>query len=180
MFFTTEQNTLVEIAIKEANDSILLESLVEAIKYRPKFDMSTIDNEDLANAIEKFFKENTFRIVIYKPLWRWSRALGYYTHEKPLTIHLNKYRLNRTIASLVGTFYHELVHMVDYFDIYDSYGHGDNSPKGKENTAPYAIGNIAKAMVSNIEPTFKDLSVGDIELNDGLWFRFKNFIKNLF
>lgn len=180
MFFYTGDNITLDICVREANSEILVDSICDAIKHRPKFDMSTIDNESLAEDLREFFNKNIMFVVVYKPLWRWSRALGYYTHKKPTTIHLNHYRLNRNISSLVGTFYHEMVHMMDHFDVYNSYGHGDNSKHGKENTAPYAIGNMAKAMVNNTNIDYNDQRVGQIKLKNSIWFRVKRLFSKLF
>jgi hypothetical protein len=48
----------------------------------------------------------------------------------------------RSIPSLVGTLVHEYVHIVDNATEED-FGHGDNYAAGKENSAPYWIGELA-------------------------------------
>ena len=70
--------------------------------------------------------------------------------------------------------------MMDHFDLYDSYGHGDNSSKGKENTAPYATGNIAAGHVRQMKPDFNEREIGEIKYKKpSIWSRFRRFLKRL-
>ncbi len=143
MFIYKGKNKKIIEAVEQANSFELLGFVAEDIRIYTQFDMSNTRNEHIADELEMFLHRNDIEIVTYKPKWRWSKAYGYFSPNKPNTIHLNQYKLNRSIASFVGTFFHELTHMTDNADKYYSYGHGDNNPKGKEHTAPYFIGNSA-------------------------------------
>lgn len=62
-------------------------------------------------------------------------------------LYLNSKRLDRTWASFVATFVHEWVHSVDAL-VAEDFHHGDNSPDGKGNSAPYWIDTLAARMVA--------------------------------
>lgn len=150
MFVYDGNYMLVKKAVSVANSGLLLDSVKDQIINHSGFDMSTADPVYLANNYATFLIGIDVKVVVYKPYWRWSKALGYFDPSKPSTIHLNAYKLKRSLASVVGTFYHEVAHMCDNADKYHSYGHGDNNPKGKQNTFPYAVGNMAMGFASGI------------------------------
>jgi hypothetical protein len=81
----------------------------------------------------------------YKSWLLWSKATAYTMPGVPV-IHLNERRLNRSVASLVGTLLHECVHTVDPNL---RFSHGGNFEDGKSNTAPYKIGNIAEKIIAS-------------------------------
>lgn len=82
------------------------------------------------------------QIQTYRPWWRWSRVLAYYDPRKGAkNIWLNSRKFGRSEASIMGTLAHEYTHLVDNFAL-NSFGHGNNSAVGKEETAPYWIGRM--------------------------------------
>jgi hypothetical protein len=146
MFKYTGNNKNIELAVEEANQEWLMGDLIEQINNSEQFDMSEAENEYISAELEYFLDKNTIFINVYYPKWRWSKAIGYFSAATPTTINVNGYKLNRSTASFVGNFYHELTHMVSSADDYYSFDHGSNDPNGKENTAPYMIGSIVKSL----------------------------------
>ena len=143
MFKYEGDNLKIIKAVKIANDPDLAMDLIQEICDVEQFDMTTATSDHVANSIRDFLVENDIFINVYYPKWRWSKAIGYFSVNNPTTINVNGYKLNRSTASFVSNFYHELTHMVSASDNIYSYDHGSNNPTGKENTAPYAIGDIA-------------------------------------
>jgi hypothetical protein len=143
MFKYKGNNLKIKKAVAEANSEDVTMLLINDICDADQFDMTDATNEHIAISIQKFLIENDIFINVYYPKWKWSKAIGYFSINNPTTININGYKLNRSIASFVGNFYHELTHMVSANDNIYSYDHGSNDPTGKENTAPYAIGDIA-------------------------------------
>lgn len=143
MFKYNGDDARIKTACIDANNPVLFTKVIERIKNIDTFYMSDASPEKIANIFTKFAESNEYmEILTYKPAWRWSKAIGYFDASKPNKIFLNAYKLNRGRASYVGNFYHELTHYLSFRSgIY--FNHGSNSPRGKENTAPYFIGNLA-------------------------------------
>jgi hypothetical protein len=80
----------------------------------------------------------------YKPWNFWSKAIAYADPGTPV-IHLNVRKINRSVPSIVNTLMHESVHIVDRKL---NFAHGSNSSTGKDETAPYKIGEIAEKLAS--------------------------------
>lgn len=77
------------------------------------------------------------RIIIAK-LWKprnpWTSAVATTFKNKPGEVYINVRKINqRSIQDYVNTLVHESCHVLGY-------GHGSNSPKGKENSVPYWLG----------------------------------------
>jgi len=85
---------------------------------------------------EKLMTTPPHEIVLYTSKNPLTAAISYRSPSKPGVIHLNTRKHPRVIGAMVNTATHEASH---HF-----YGHGDNSPSGKENSVPYAIGTIAQ------------------------------------
>ena len=94
----------------------------------------------------------TMRVVPYRSINR--RVFGYDDPNNPDLIHINLWRNEWSKGGLVNTMLHESVHAVDNLTPAYDFGHGDNSSVGKENSAPYWIGNRAEELVNGGgEPT---------------------------
>jgi hypothetical protein len=103
-------------------------------------------------------REKAFNLIVklYKSKNPWSKAYGYFSPAKPDHIFLNTRKLNRSKGSIVSSLIHEMIHYVDDKNKNESYGHGDNSSLGKENTAPYWIDNLAESIIDNKLPDFNN------------------------
>lgn len=126
------------------------------IENKDAFDMSTVSGFYISGKIKE--SENmTINVKTYRSRNPWSSALGYFTSSRPTDINLNTRRLNRSVESIVATFWHEKIHMLDNFDLKQSYGHGSNNPTGKQNTAPFWVDNLAQTLSGGM-PNFNDTS----------------------
>tara|TARA_R110000868_G_C10972548_1_gene770456 strand:+ start:34171 stop:34713 length:543 start_codon:yes stop_codon:yes gene_type:complete len=149
MFYYNGNNFKIQKCVELANTLVRNEESIYTVVKNKSFDMSTATGKHIAQQLkDSLVNEKTIEIVIYKPFYRWSKALGYFDRTQPNKIFLNYYRLNRAPSSIVATIIHEWVHFVDGNDDQHSFGHGDNNRLGKENTAPYFIGNLASKLIS--------------------------------
>lgn len=154
--------------IKLMNPSHLAEAVkaAESILKDPAFEREIIRviDFDMSDCTPlKIIRLMKFPYVIfvdtYTPFYRWSKAYAMFNPANPFVISLSTRKLNRSrikrynVASLVGSIFHELVHLVDNQYPHYSFGHGKginaNSPTGKENTAPYKMGKMAKEFYLN-------------------------------
>ena len=207
MFKYTGKSHLINDCIKIANNLVLDKKFRDRIK-ECEFDMATCDGiiieKDIRNASEyakvslgfpiyeatenyektrhfvNYIPVNPLTVKTYRSKNPWSSALGYFSPSKPDHIFLNNRKLNRTKGSIVATLIHEMVHYCDFLNEVESYGHGDNSPNGKENTAPFYIDNIAESMVDNKEPNFKNVENENIKTHIQLFTKIINMIKGFF
>jgi hypothetical protein len=151
MFKYDGRNEKIKQAVTYANNPSLKRFVLDGIMNKASFDMSTANPAYIADEFAKFLDSVTITVETYRPAYRWSKAIGYFTPSKPTTIHFNEYKDFLHVSSIVGNFYHEATHMMDNFDLKHSYGHGSNSPTGKQNTAPYFIGNLAVSFMRMTE-----------------------------
>jgi hypothetical protein len=125
--------------------NLLLEedAFYQAISSHGRFDMANID----APAIAQLLKESTLRMTVDTYIRPWSKADTYDDPDEPTLIYINQWRINRSIPGFCNAFVHKIVHAVNAENPQYEFGHGDNSPIGKENTAPYWIGSLAERMI---------------------------------
>jgi hypothetical protein len=135
---------IVVDATMHANQLLGDPTFYARIREHLQFDYTNVSPRDIANLMEQ--AALTLRVRLYKsfPL---SPVLGYEDRRFPDDVFLNTRKLDRSMASIVGTILHEAVHAVDARSPLD-FGHGRNSSAGKDNSAPYWIGNLAISMVS--------------------------------
>jgi len=134
----------VTVAVTQANAMLFDKMFYVELERLKAFDMSNATNKLIIQLINKH-KMDDIHINVYKPWYRWSKAIAYYSKKKPYVINLNYYKVKKMNKfSITGTLWHEFIHYVDgaYNDL--RFGHGSNSRKGKSNTAPYRIGKEAK------------------------------------
>ncbi|MFT5519627.1 MAG: hypothetical protein ACI9IA_000210 [Enterobacterales bacterium] len=141
---TKRTNHNLNLAIERANHIVSSDEFYDGIIVKDSFDMATCKGSHIVNQMRDF--KMAVNVKVYFPKFYFSRALGFYDRREPFDINLNRRKLNRSVNSLTNTLIHEWVHMVDYFDNFHSYGHGDNKRQGKENTAPYFIGLMASGL----------------------------------
>lgn len=71
-------------------------------------------------------------------------TLAYVNSAYPNTIFINTSKLNRRASEIANTLIHETIHSLDRKLTNASFGHGDNSAAGKEDSAPYWIGRLVQ------------------------------------
>ena len=152
MFKYDGNNVDVICAVEYANDLIMSNDFLSKIAAKKQFDMSEAKGRDVVSYIEYFFTGmfGRLHVNVYTSKNPWSKAYGYFNPNKPNQIYLNSRKLNRSHASITASLIHELIHFLDtktgfYF------GHGNNSPVGKENTIPYWVDNLAEEMIKGDE-----------------------------
>lgn len=91
---------------------------------------------------------NSYEILIdVKYHWNpFSKMVASFDPSDPLTITLNAWKLKRSVHSIVGSLIHEITHLVDNKFSEVSFGHSSNNPIGKDNSAPYVLGGMAKKL----------------------------------
>ncbi len=162
--------------IEKANKVLSNPEFYMKIRSKSGFDMSTASGADIADTMKLMVGIKTLTVKTYYK--RYSRANAYFEPWNPSYIYINTAKTNRSDGSGAATVVHEWVHMVDKFDGIHSYGHGDNSSKGKQNTAPYWIDNVAQAIIdehfnynNNESSTIKYKRRWYSYLNPRNWFR---------
>lgn len=86
------------------------------------------------NHIASNHKDMIIEVLPWKPFNPWTAAIATTFKNKPGKVFINVRKINqRSIAEYVNTLVHESCHLLGY-------GHGSNSPKGKENSVPYWLG----------------------------------------
>lgn len=157
MFIYQGTNEKIAKAVALCNSSRVRGAIRREIA-KHNYEGSTTTGENIALRLTTFINTEQINVVGYAR--RFTKAIAYFSASRPRDINLNTLKLNRSIGSICGTIYHETIHMVDDSDKEDSYGHGSNSNKGKEKTAPYLIGSIVKKIVDD-ENTISDLQFVD-------------------
>jgi hypothetical protein len=129
----------IQIAISSANSDKIRSHIINLIAKQEKFDMCDCDSIDLAEKFDIFLHNISIEVEVYYPFNRFTSAIGYFTPEKPKTIHVNGYKLkSMTVRNLVSNFFHEAGHVFDNLSSCHCH-HGSNSPSGKQNTFQYSL-----------------------------------------
>ena len=130
-------------AVTVANAILADPQFYDAILLHQSFTLTNATPAEVAEVLRNC--DSALEVRLYKPANPFSRAYGKELPSFPDLVFLNTRKLNRSTPSIVGTIVHEAVHAADAVSDVD-FSHGDNSPRGKQNTAPYWIGNLAVAM----------------------------------
>lgn len=134
----------VQEAVKMANSVLENEDFYIRIRQVTKFDLSTASPEFIADLIHN--SNLDFNVELFYPSgWRaikYRKTFAYTDGNYPNTIFLNLKKLDREIEDIAATIIHESIHTLDDECVEYTFGHGNNSSVGKDNTAPYWIGNL--------------------------------------
>ena len=98
----------------------------------------------------------TFTVEVFYPKWyerlKYFATEAYTPDDDPNTLRVNGRWLERrqppSLAKITATILHECVHAANAATPGVDFGHGDNKAAGKENTAPYWIGNYAYCLMT--------------------------------
>jgi len=141
---------VVKAAVEQANRMLRDPAFLDEIASHPKFDMSDAPPAVIAGlmrtsalkfTVETFSPRGFYRI-------KYRKTFAYTDSRHPNKLFLHAQKLDREIADVAATIIHEGIHALDDAENRYSFGHGDNSPSGKENTAPYWIGSRAYQILS--------------------------------
>lgn len=140
-----DENLNIQQAVQMANSILKNEDFYEKIRQISKFDLSTATPYVIADLIANSNLE--FKIELFYPSgWKamkYRKTFAYTDGNYPNTLFLNLKKLDREIEDIAATIIHEGIHALDNECINYTFGHGNNSSIGKDNTAPYWIGNLA-------------------------------------
>ena len=140
-----EDIAAVKSATDKSNDLLKNAEFYKAIANHPNFDLSTASPAIIAGLLDKSDLE--FKVEIFYPsilqAIKYRKTFAYSDERYPNTLFLNFKKLDREVEDIAATIIHESIHALDEVDEEYSFGHGNNSSVGKENTAPYWIGNLA-------------------------------------
>jgi hypothetical protein len=116
-----------------ANDFFRIVLFKPSILGREKFDFNELNFEDIMERlrVQKFMKLRTFTPD--------PENMNVVAFHKEGAAFINSYKMERNECSMINTLVHEYTH-------YLGFGHGDNSPVGKENSIPYYFGNRAQEL----------------------------------
>lgn len=147
-FIYNGNSDIITDAINDANFIFQNEEFFTRLSGKESFDASNATGEKIKELIK--ISPIIATIELYKPapLPPWSRANAYTTESQPASIFLNKRKLNRSIESIAATLVHEYIHLIDFSTAEYSFGHGDNSSGGKDDTAPYWIDMLAYELLT--------------------------------
>ncbi len=199
MFSYTGKSHLINECVKIANDLVHNNNYFHEQIQDAVFDMATCDGEQIDSDIVLWSKRPhkyinierqkleselviNYELIVktYKSKNPWSKAYGYFSPAKSDHIFLNTRKLNRSKGSIVSSLIHEMIHYVDDKNKMESYGHGDNKPTGKENTAPYWIDNLAESIIDDKLPDFNNVENANIKYYVPFYKKVWNFFKRLF
>ena len=165
---------VVTQAIQASNGLLSDAAFFADIAQHPSFDLSTAPPAEVARILQD--STLTFRVEMFYPgifgrLGKYRKTLAYTDSRYPNTLFLNVKKLNRSAESIAATIIHEGVHAADDAETQYTFGHGNNSPVGKDNTAPYWIGNHAYERLTGAPPAVAlvfDQPTDDADATTGL------------
>ena len=152
----TNELTVVK-ACELANSLLRRPDFYVGIAAHPNFDIDRGGKRALVTPtqVADILRTTTlaFSVKLFTPPWylRWTKYLrtqAYTDPGIPDTLFLKSYWIRNeapTAGYVAATILHECVHAADTAG---EFGHGDNSPAGKENTAPYWIGSYANSLLT--------------------------------
>ena len=202
MFKYYGNSHLIQDCVKLANDLVRTNVEFREKICNAYFDMATCDGETIVDdmvshlTIPDPYWRNSYAaeylkikneptpkkpnyplsVKLYKSKNPFSKAYGYFTPSKPDHIYLNTRKLNRSRGSIVSSLIHEMIHYCDHKNQFESYGHGNNDPQGKENTAPYWIDNLAQSIIDNKLPDFNNNENSKIKYYVPWYYRLWNYL----
>lgn len=139
-----DEHPIVQQAVEMANLVVEKKEFYERIRKETKFDLSTAGPAFIADLILNSSLD--FKVELFYPSgWRalkYRKTFAYTDRNYPNTLFLNLKKLDREIEDIAATIIHESIHALDDECIEYTFGHGNNSSVGKDNTAPYWIGNL--------------------------------------
>lgn len=154
---------VIEQASRIAQKILSMPEFYQAIAAKKTpFDSRWTSPQATNEFIAKFFFELEVEMTVDTYYKRFSKAFAYTLTGVKGKLWINTSKLNRSIPSIVATIIHECCHLVDFESEYNMH-HGDNDPRGKQNSFPYWTDDLAYKMAEMI---LKDLPIDFIEDED--------------
>lgn len=141
----------VKAAVDKANELLKKIEFYKAISDHSNFELSTASPKIVADLLEQSILD--LKVEIFYPnillAIKYRKTFAFTDERCPNTLFLNFKKLDREIEDIAATIIHEIIHVIDDNEEVYTFGHGNNSPNGKNNTAPYWIGNLAYRILKN-------------------------------
>lgn len=127
-------NALVDKILKaEELATKFFETELHVILSQSKFTYTDKTPEQVFNHIASNHQNMDATIKPWKPFNPWTSAIATTFKNKPGEIYINVRKISqRSVAEYVASLVHEALHLPPL-----SFGHGSNSPKGKESSVNY-------------------------------------------
>lgn len=122
---------------KVSNCIIKNEAFLKEVETFSKFTHTAKTPKEVALAIKNF---RPVVVSTYKTKNPWSAAIATTYSSDKTTVYFNTRKNPRPLPAMVNTAFHEGLHL-------NGFSHGNNSPKGKENSVNYRVGKIAEKYV---------------------------------
>ncbi len=148
----TGTTTKLASAVEAANAVLASESFWESIIGKPNFDYTDLTSIEIAQRIRN--SSSVATVHLWKPalaqyLLQYRDTIAMVDPTKPGKVFYHQRKLGRSVGQIFNTLVHEYVHIVDNFGDGSpdrEISHGDNSPEGKQDSAPYWIGDLAQRL----------------------------------
>jgi len=159
------KNSKVLDCVEFINDLLKTDSFYDSIDKFHSFTHTEYEPRDIAQLMKN--DENQIIVKLYKSKNPWTKANAYVSPKYKNTLFLNTRKLWRNEEDMINTIVHECVHVVDFSENGKiDFGHGDNYSKGKDNSAPYWIGNLAKDIY--LDSLKSDIEIESHEIDETL------------
>lgn len=145
MFMYRGRNKRVRMATSFANQLMQNHAkFFDVIKNAEQFMDTEVANEDILLFMQDRFMNCIQEIKVSRRYNPFGSAIASFNPRRPNEIRLNAWKLKRSADSICGSLCHEFVHLTDFFYKTASFGHAYQDHPGRELTAPYRIGELAK------------------------------------
>jgi len=115
----------------------------EVSRKTPPFSHTSMRPAEVAARIRDAHRTVTVQLwtpsLLKKPFYR--NTVAFFDGDDPDTLFYHTAFLTNSVGEMVNTVVHEYIHAIDDDG---EFGHGDNSPGGKEQSVPYWIGDLAE------------------------------------
>lgn len=129
--------TSIKRIVDKTNRILDMDIFYINLKKILSFDYSDINGEVLGDIVRNPLI--VAQVKFYRG-WFWSRVNAYTNGTEYM--YLNTRKLARSDASIANTIVHEYIHILDSYNEQYSFGHGSNNRSGKDNSAPYKVGDM--------------------------------------
>jgi len=116
----------------------------DVIKNAEQFMDTEVANEDILLFMQDRFMNCIQEIKVSRRYNPFGSAIASFNPRRPNEIRLNAWKLKRSADSICGSIMHEFVHLVDNFYTTATFGHAYEYHVGREDSAPYKIGELSK------------------------------------
>jgi hypothetical protein len=137
VFSTTSSLQGIQDAVRVSNCIIRSQEFLREIGAFPQYDFTRMSSGDV---MLRFKNSHQINVGTYRTKNPVSRVYATTYMNDKHNFWINTRKLPRPLPDLINTIFHESSHLLEF-------GHGDNSPVGKQNSVPWRVGSIAEKHV---------------------------------